>query len=595
MLNKLFTPDNIKELIEAIVNKKVNVPEWQRKEWNRLKDELQVHTQGHFFMKSIDLYRQEPADGKEYAIRSYEPITKSSINRGLIDLSRVFLSTATNISLPVNRIDQAKKTIQEYVEKFVDVAQALDPNTVAVAVDGQIKYVQSGDILAIDKDFVLFIDRDNSDFEMIESPRQYFSAKADDKKVISFVKFYEPQYNGKKTYILSNKFQTVTLTKEKGSKDFDVTFNVKNSSDIKPYVALGVKIIGENVRESAVHNFIPFGNMCLLHHKTHRQIEALFGYPRMTEIETPCNNPDCYNGKVICKDPAKLELAGNPQILYESCDSCNGTGSISLQSLWRIYKRKVESTRPANETGLEVPSVQFHLPPVEALERTNDMWKELLELAEKAIFIRDKKETGNTESASAKEKDLQDKYNALQKVAEVYYSGLETLLSALFESVVTIERPVSMAVMGETEAFELLEKISASKAPVFIKNAHLENFLKRYVSASNPVIKAVELLKKIDLFLFYSNEELQQLSDMGVLSAEDKIIHYYAYPILMQLFYNNPDIFNLAGTEKLLNEKIEVKKTEILSPADSSIRRALLNNGDETGTEDATEDGTDNS
>lgn len=574
-LNQRFTDVNITELLKAIQQNVFSIPQWQRDLWRKIKRELQVHTQGHFFFKSTDLFKEEPKEGKEYAVKSYEPITKGSITRGLLDIDRVFSTTTSNITIDVSALGDLKAIVNQYTKLWVDIGQAVDPNSIIAVIDNRIKTFESEDIIYIDDISFIALDKTMSTYTTEEENTVYLSGICGDKKLESFYRSYKTVYGDKKTIIVGNQFQNIVIGFEKGIPDYYIINDFKEPLNKKPYVNLGVRLLREGVYESALQGFVPFGNMCLLHHKTHRQVEALFGYPRMTEIETKCEEHGCINGQVWCTDPDKM-ASNNGQPFYENCPTCKGTGSISMQSLWRIYKRKVDGTRPATETGLAIPSVQFHVPPVDILDRTNDMWKDLLQMAEEAIFIKDKKETGNEQSAAAKEKDLQEKYNSYAKSANVFYSGLEFVLQSLYGKEVNVEKPMSLAVMGEIEAFQLLQLISTSNAPHFIKTAHLDNFLKKYVSQSNPIVRAVDVLKKYDLFLFYTNDELIELDSLGVISREDKLYHVYGFPLVMQLYYENRSVFNEGNIEKLFTDRLQ-DKLRLIGRASDNIKVQLAN------------------
>lgn len=574
-INQKFNSDNVFTLVNLISSAKTFIEDWKVEFWAKIASNLQVHTMGNFFMKSVTLYEQEPKEGKEYNVKSYEPITKGSINKGLLDLSRIFSTTSSNITISLKDTSNLKNVLQQYVDKFVDIGQAKDPNSKAVVQDGKIKVIESVDILYLDKNSIIYIDRENSDYILIKKDNLILKGYCGDTKIESFNYEFIPSYNGKKTIVVQNQFQTISIVRKDGNDYYDTIIEGRvRDLKVAPYVHLGVKEVMEGVFESAVSPFIPFGNMALLNHKTQRQVEALFGYPSMTEIESPCQEPSCVNGKNLCSDE---EQAANGGQMYKNCTTCNGTGNVSMQTLWRKFMRKIDPNRTASESGLDIPSVQYHLPPTDALTRTNELWKEALEMAEKAIFVNEKKETGNTQSADAKEKDLQEKYNSLTKSSNVFYNGLEVLLNIIYDDEnIVVEKPLSLAVLSDIEVFQLLETISSSSAPQFIKSTHLENFLKRYVSQSNPIVKAVEILRKYDIFLFYTNKELDDIESLGGILKQDKIFHIYSFPILMQMYNENSDWFYSDKLESELFKRIAYK-TSGYNEAAVNIKNALNN------------------
>ncbi len=61
-----------------------------------------------------------------------------------------------------------------------------------------------------------------------------------------------------------------------------------------------------------------------------------------------------------------------------------------------------------------------------------------------------------------------------------------------------LEKQISFAMLTEFEAFQYLQAIINSEAPIFFKTNQVEDFLNRYISKSNPIHKIVSLLKKVD-------------------------------------------------------------------------------------------------
>ncbi|MFA9213893.1 MAG: hypothetical protein ACEQSR_08610 [Candidatus Methylacidiphilales bacterium] len=573
-INQKFSAENIGELIKLIDNTTSFVPQWQQDLAAKISKDLQVHTMGHFFEKSIGMFDEEPKEGKQYNVKSYEPITKSSINKGLLELSRILSSTTANITIDVNDTSKLQPLIQNYIDKWVDYGQAKDPNSKAVIIDGKLKVVEFIDIIYIDKEAIVFIDEENSNYDITKVEVPFAKGICGNKKIESFYYNYKREYIGKKTIILKNKFQIITLIKEGSSKVWDFIIEPNEIQNI-PYINLGIKEVVSGVFESALQPFVPFGNLALLSHKTYRQIDSLMGYPRMTELETACEAFGCKSGKTPCTDIEKIKL-NNGLPTYEDCQTCGGSGTVSAQTLWRIYKKKIQPNVSANDSGLNIPSVEYHLPPIEALTHSNDAWKELLDMAEKAIYVYQKKESGQTQTAEAKEKELQEKYNSYIKSTDSFFNGFQILLTELFGVGVVVEKPLSLAVMGEIEAFSLLQLISDSTATAPIKMAHLDGFLKRYISPSNPVVKATNILKKLDPFLFYTNVDFESLDNMGVLSAEDKVIHYFSFPLLMQMYYEDKDWFIKPNVETELNLRL-AKKMAKFNDAKTNIQAALEN------------------
>jgi len=350
-------------------------------------------------------------------------------------------------------------------------------------------------------------------------------------------------------------------------KEYTVTFH-ELPRDIEPYISTGVNKEFGYVSESPVSPFIPFGNISLLQHRAARSVENIFGYPRMSEIELPCDN--CHYGKEKC------EITEENSSGERECSKCHGTGALSLQSIFKIYKRRLSEDPAANN---DIDPVKFHTPDVGILEYISKSWKDTLRLGEDSIYVQQIVETGNIQTAKSREKQLEQMYSWLDRLSNFFYSSASKIINNLCllngRGHVNIEKPISFAIMNELESFEYLNTIVNSNSPIFIKTVHIENFLKKYISSSNPIIRVVDILKKVDVFCFYSMEDLQKMSNSGVIDDKEWKIHAYAFPLLNQMYALNPELF-LKEDDQILKElNGELKKylpqNDIILPEDQSL------------------------
>jgi hypothetical protein len=293
-------------------------------------------------------------------------------------------------------------------------------------------------------------------------------------------------------------------------------------------------------------------------------VEAMFGYPRMSEVEMPCDN--CMQGQETCSPCEEYPDGLKP------CSKCKGTGTLSLQSPFKIYKIKQYPEAP--EQNINRKPIEFFTPDIGILNYNAEAWKKTLQMGEDAIYIQQRVETGNVESAKSREKQLESMYAWLGRISKVIYGHIQNALDnycALhgFGSV-TVEVPVSFAIMNELEAFDYLNQIVSVDAPIFIKTSHVENFLNKYVSKSSPIIKIVEVLKRIDPFIFYTSKDLQSLSDSGIINDRDWRVHSYAYPMLMNLYTIDNTVIEKKPEEieKLLMVAIEKKTGKLFETAE---------------------------
>jgi hypothetical protein len=297
------------------------------------------------------------------------------------------------------------------------------------------------------------------------------------------------------------------------------------------------------IGNSPIHSFIPFGNRALLQYRAFIGIENIYGYPRMTEKEMACN--ECHGTTF-----QGCEVTDENPLGRKSCESCNGTGLKSIQSVHNVFKAKV------NEDGTtDMESVRFHTLPTDMIDRSEKSWLKSIELGEDAIYVQKKIQTGNVESEGSKQITLEAMYNWLDRMATYIYPTMGKVFNDILKAnkfaEVKVSKPTSYSILDEMEAFKMFSEIISSENPNFLKATQIESLLKRFVSSDNSIHKIVSVLKKVDKFLFYSNAELGNLSDRGVINDEDWRVHAMAYPTLMQLIEENPDlIYEDANTIK---------------------------------------------
>jgi hypothetical protein len=155
-------------------------------------------------------------------------------------------------------------------------------------------------------------------------------------------------------------------------------------------------------------------------------------------------------------------------------------------------------------------------------------------------------------------------YGWLDRISVQFYNNAEQIIN-LFSLLngyekVSVQKPISFAIMSEIESFEYLNLIVNSESPIFIKTTHVENFLKKYISSSSPIIRIVNVLKKVDIFCFYTKSDLKALSDNGIIDDKQWRIHAYAYPLLMQMYAIEPQILQLEDEVIIRKLNVELEK-----------------------------------
>lgn len=583
--------------IVSFVKKGVKLPDWQTKLFEKNASAVQVHSQGHVFFKIDRLFPNEHPTSKAHRVLSFESITEASFGRAANNVNRIF----KNSSYTVEANEKTMKLVQEhnfggqnffnwFLDEWVKVALKQDPNALIVVYppdyvkeEGrpQVVFIPSAHIKHMDADTIIFVSEEESQVEY------------DIKEVtVSSKTFYDQSINGiNSKAITDNTFTPIiegiikrhvyhVFQKDQGffrleqlEKDKDKYEVVQYDlpKDFLPIVDVGGEKGQRNVNKSFLHPFVPFGNLALLQHSQHTAVNFNFSFPRMSEIETPCEAEGCNGGWIICETQEDLQKFGEKK----SCGVCGGTGGTTRQSPYKIYKKRFDPNMGDGEKYLDVPDVQFYTPDVAILDYSKEEWKNYLEMAEAAVYIQQRVQTGNVESADSKEIDREDLYAFLARVGQVFFSKLRFCLQS-FENYlvaspgeVVVNIPFSYAILTEGEAYEALQKILASNVPVMLKANQTESFINKFVSQSSPLRKFIDVLKLVDPLLFYTAAELQTYKASGIVTAEQMSIHVFAYPMLSQMWSKAKNIFVEKEADAIAEALLkEVEKFKPEQPTD---------------------------
>lgn len=576
----------IAQLVKLIQEAKM--PEWWTKYAAQMAYNLQVHTKGLMFDKITGLYPNEHPDSQRHCINSYESITKGSIWKAINNIIRVFNNSSYNIQIS----DKTKAVIEEYqdsegslfsqfMEDWIKNAVAADPNGLCVVypldyTNDLYRYVCYKDIVHVSDEVLVFISEKESESktEMIDSEYakeiffDYEHADGAPNVRYTTVKTYNRRLEKKYTNTVYHVFTKTHFVrfykKDAGDKEFlyDYYKHPKELTTL-PYFESGGVEVETNLYESFVQPFVPFGNLALMSHRNHRAVDLMFSYPRMSEVQQECDT--CSGkGEVRCETG------------WEPCKTCHGSKFVSIQSPYKVY-RKVQDSFDTENKIFSTPSVEFYSPDVGILDYSKNEWKNYLEQAEQAVFVQKKTETGNVEAAKSKEIDREELYAWLANISKVLYNNLQMFLQYLENYVnaspiqVSVERPYSFAILTESEAFEALSNMLSSSVPVPIKANQIDSFVNKFISESSPVKRALHILKKYDLLLYYSNDDVNSLKGNGFVDSRMCQLHTLAYPLLMQMYELDNSLFDLDDDQIIEKLKIEVEKRDLGKDLRSSV------------------------
>lgn len=597
--------EQIRQLVKYIQESKM--PEWWLKIADQLAYNLQVHTKGLIFDKITGLYPHEHPESHKHCVTSFEPITKASIWKAINNIVRIFNNSSYNIKIS----DKTKQIIEEYqkdegsffsqfMEDWIKYAVANDPNGYCVwypldYTDDLYRYVCYKDIIYVSDDVLIFKSEVESETKTEFIDREYTKEVFIDYEyelapgipnvrhgvMKTFASRLETKYINP-VYHAFTKTHLVRFFKDNpGDKEFKFeTIPFPYELDTLPYFENGGIEIEKDLYESFVQAFVPYGNKALVADRNLRAVDLMFSYPRMQEMQTEC---DVCNGVGTLKCDTSVNPSG-----FITCKRCKGSKFITIQSPYKVYLKRPNNSFDVDGKMMSEDSVKFFTPDTGILDYSSQQPDRYLRKAEEAVFVQQKVETGNVQAAKSKEIDREELYAWLANVAKVLYNNLQMGLQYLENYVnrnpitVSVEKPYSFAILSEAEAFDALSKMLSSSAPVPIKANQIDNFVNKFISESSPVKRALHILKKFDLLLYYSNEDLASLKSQGAVDSKALIRHVYAYPALIQMYERDKNLFMIpeGETEDLMDEQI-IKKLEIeISKYDLTrdLRTNILNN-----------------
>lgn len=604
-----IAPDNIPRLIKQARLKKIEG--WLLDYYKRIARDLQVHTKGQLFAKVDTLFPNEHPSSKAHCIATYEPITKSSIWKAINNLSRIF----SNSSFTFTVSEQLNDWLQDYrhdgmgllgyfLETWLHKAIAEDPNGLFVVYPPEwaternmcpVQFVRSELIKAYGQledgtQFVAFTSEHDSevryDQETVSHHRELFY----DEQVegLNARTLTRTTYNQRlEVKVIKDVVHIVTpdgiLIYEEGKNDSnEIDYTLLDfpeaMTDMPVFVGGGTMLDKADVPiyESFVGAFVPFGNLALLQHRSHRAVDLQFSYPRMSELQTPCDQ--CNGGKV------KVRKSTTYPDGVRECTVCKGSGWVTTQSPYKVYTRKYDPNDEGENKHLEVKPVEFYSPDVALVTYSKDAWRDYLKMAEEAVFVMQKVYTGQVQSEESKKVDLDDMFAWLLNISRTYYNNLRALLQALENYLVrdpmqvTVEKPYSFAILTEEEAFFALTQILGSDAPVFVKANRVEEFVNKFVSKSSPIVRALGILKQYDPLLFYNTEEIATFKANNTITVPMWTKHVLGYPLLIQLYQEDATLFEQEDAAVITKLDAKLSEMAIPAPGDdfrNNIRRTL--------------------
>lgn len=579
---------NLGQLVAFVTKQKL--PDWQASLFKRNAEAVQVHSQGHIFHKIDQLFPNEHPDSKAHRILAFESITEPSFGRAANNVNRIFRNSSYTVEAQEKTIAFASENAFEgqnlfnwFLDQWVRYALKEDSNSRIVCYPKEytdrgnpaIVFVESCFLCHISPDICVFISERESEVKH-ELKELYVDTSVFHDQTINQVNVREVAKNTYTPKIETKVIRKVYHAFLKGVGFYRIEEMKTNQSeyeveffpwkqDFLPVTDAGGEKGKLDVNKSFLHPFVSFGNLALLQHSQHTAVNFTFSFPRMSEIQTPCDAFGCNEGKIGCETESDIAKYGD----FKDCLKCKGTGYTVNQTPYKTYVKQYDTQgMEGDNEHLKVPDVQYYTPETSILNYSKQEWRDYLEMAETAVYIQQRVQTGHIEAAKSKEIDREDLYSFLTKVGQVYFSKLRFVLQA-YENFnvaspgqVSVGVPYSYAILSEGEAFEALKDILASNVPVMLKASQVESFINKFVSQSSPIRKFLDVLKIVDPLLYYTANEISSFKMNNIVDAQQFSDHVFAYPVLQRMYFNDKNLFlqeSAAIVERLKTALLEFK------------------------------------
>lgn len=592
-----------KDLVSFVISAKL--PEWQRKLFKQYADSIQVHSQGEIFYKLDRLFPNEHPESKHHRILSFESVTEASFGRAANNVNRIFKNSSYTVEASEAVIDTLTSHNYEglnfyawFLDQWVAYALKQDANAriivyppeyVKATGRASVVFVESCYIKHLSEDVVVFVSEAESSvaYELKEATvcSEVFYDQSINKR--NFREAAQNTYTPKMeatvkryvyhVFVKGDGFYRIEQLKE-GGKEYEIeTFPIKQN--FLPCIDVGGEKGKNNVNKSFLHPFVGFGNLALLQHSQHTAVNFTYSFPRMSEIQTPCDAEGCQDGKILCDTDADIAAFGD----RKNCARCGGTGYTRNQTPYKVYVKQFDPQGGVDDNKhLDVDDVKYYTPPTGILDYSKNEWKGYLEMAEIAVYINQRVATGNVESAKSKEIDRDDMYSFLFRVGQSYFTRLRFIHQA-FENYlvaspteVTVQTPYSYAILSESEAYEALKDILASNVPVMLKASQVEGFISKFVSQSSPIRKFIDVLNVVDPLLYYTGAEIAGFKANNIVTPAQYSVHVFAYPVLQNMFAKDNTLF-LQETQAIAAKLTEELKP-FVPPVVKDLKTTILEN-----------------
>lgn len=510
-------------------------------------DDMAVHLYGDLPYKILNRVRpREDPETKAYRLASYESITKSTADKGLSIVGKIFNPSLFSIRFEEN--NEKADMLEDYamenypyngsVVNFVHEVglrkMIADPNGVFVVKPSKYPTDQSTRIEPIIKIYgsknVWFKDNDSYLIflrcQNIKDTLVFYFEWYDQEKIIEFY-----------TYVVNGSFNSVLNTYP---KELVIIEEVKYPTGFMPVWELKgnteVQDDGTEIHKSFFEPAISFWNKAINHESDLDGAYINHMHPIRTELTTECDFVQgmqrCRGGWIINADSGSKSL----------CPGCGGTGYKSVKSPYGVYRIDPSTiNKDGGSSGLK--AVEYITVPVEPTKMLEQRIESLLEKGLYALNMDVVNKIGENQSGKAKVIDRGELYDFLYKIASVVFDTHLTNIFHYFNlymfkveslnpgqsDINTNEPEIAKPTMFDiTTAVEMVQEYKNSKEaginPTYLKVKQIQINSKEFASDAD-LKEYLNLVLECDPLPQISEDQIIANSLEGWYRKYDPIIH----------------------------------------------------------------------
>ena len=562
-------------------------------------EQMIVHTRGLLPERLLKKSRpNEPEEVKEYRLNNYEPTSRDPIIRALNSTYHLIKQSDYKVVVGEKTLEYlAVKKFESYITtnklNLVDLMfrsflqlDVEDPNGVllwkavhpidrslvpdslpsTMPIDIESEYICSDRIVYLDekvliyKDSYVIVDKASvMSFMVVNDTDIYRNVpiRKDDKgKYIYELQPYYKHNFGFLPYRILGGIETIREYSERERKE---------DKERNKFIAYGKE--DEDIKYQVYDSFFTaynsWANKYIVAQSECDAVKVMSSFPIIEIADTVCSKckgqgsyfpDDCF--KKTCNHTDK-NLCSNV-----SCGDCKGTGTISAFSPFTVIKRKPQSTM-GSELPDTRPTVQYFMPPLEAVEVNKVYAQDMWDKAEQCLAIY---QTINSQSGVAKEIDLEQKKDQIAIIADnlmnLYEFSLRCIAFYLKDTVVIpyVIKPTRYEIRNSQNILEEIKNVKVI-SPDLAKGLMLEYIDKEYSGNDR---KVMELLVVNDDFYGWTSEEIAKEKAMSVGSSNVSLFDETMFKFHRQGYRVLSKIIKADENNTLTEEQILAKAFELL-------------------------------